>query len=182
MKSVRWICAVVVAGVLALTGCSTPGSNVAGTVDGVSIPAARVNEAVDGLLQPGSQLNRSEASAAVLNYAIFGEVARRLADERGLLLTGDQRTALFTTNQNLEPLARFLGDPRMKNFLDDVIDVTLVSKSMGQPAFLQRVAASRVQINPRFGSWSVQQASVVPDGGQLSQPWLPPSPSATPRP
>lgn len=169
MKSVRWLLAAVVAAVLALTGCSTPGAGVAATVNGVSITAERVEMPVRTL---GADGDAAGAHATVLTYAIRAEVARTLAAQQNIQLTGEPRTAFLTANANL---AQYVDDPTVSGFIDDVADTSIVTQRVGEDAFLSALQGAAVRVNPRYGSWSVETAAVAESGGQLSQPWVTPS-------
>ncbi len=170
MKSVRWLLAVIVAGLLVLSGCSNPGANVAATVNGVPIPVSRVEGPVKGIGETGGQL--AEPHAIVLSYAIRGEIARAIAAEQGIQLTGEPRTTVLNANPNL---AAFGDNPEVVDFVDDVVDSTLVIDRIGEAPFLARVSDASVQVNPRYGSWSVEAAAISQTGGQLSKPWAAPS-------
>lgn len=170
MKSVRWVLAVVVAGLLVLSGCSKPGANVAASVNGVDIPGSRIENAVAAIGSSPGQL--AEPHAIVLTWAIRGEVARTIATEQGIQLTGEPRTALMNTNPSLEQYAQL---PNASDFVNDLVDATLVINKVGEPAFVAKVAGTDVQVNPRYGAWSAQTVTVDQTGGQLSQPWTAPS-------
>lgn len=170
MKSVRWVLAAIVAGLLALAGCSNPGAGVAATVNGIDISPARIENAVRAIGATPGQL--AEPHAIVLTWAIRGEVARRIAAEQGIQLTGAPRTEMLTGNADL---ARYADVPDAGDFVTDVIDTNLVVNRVGQDGFRAKVSAAQVQVNPRYGSWSVQAGAVNPAGGQLSQPWATPT-------
>ena len=171
MKSVRWLVTAVLAGLLALTGCSTPGAGVAATVNGVSIPVARIEAPVKTLGSDDGDV--AGAHATVLSYAIRAEVARVIAAQQNIQLTGDPRTAFLTANPNLAPYA---SDPTVSGFIDDVADTSIVTQKVGEQAFLDVMKTADVRVNPRYGSWSVDAAAVAESGGQLSEPWVTPSP------
>lgn len=173
MKSVRWVLAAIVAGLLMLSGCSNPGANVAATVNGVDIPGSQIEDAVRAIGTNPGQL--AEPHAIVLTFAIRGEVARTVAAEQGVQLTGEPRTTTLNGNPSL---AQFADNPATADFVTDVIDSNLVTNRIGEAAFLAKVAEADVRVNPRYGSWSVEAAAVNQVGGQLSQPWTPPSPPA----
>ncbi len=170
MKSVRWVLAAIVAGLLVLSGCSIPSATVAATVNGVDIPGSRVESAVKAIGATPGQL--AEPHAIVLTLAIRGEVARRTAAEQGIQLTGEPRTAMLSSNANL---AQYAEVPDAAAFVTDVVDSSLVTNRIGEAAFLGKLADAQVQVNPRYGSWSVQAGAVNQAGGQLSQPWSTPS-------
>ncbi|MFT3970798.1 MAG: hypothetical protein QM695_11110 [Micropruina sp.] len=170
MKSVRWVLAAIVAGLLMVSGCSIPGANVAATVNGVDIPGSQIEGAVAAIGSSPGQL--AEPHAIVLTWAIRGEVARTIAAEQNIQLTGEPRTTLMHSNPNLEQYAK---TPGAADFVNDLIDATLVVNKVGEPAFVVKLAETQVQVNPRFGAWSAQTASVDQTGGQLSQPWTVPS-------
>ncbi|MFT3832840.1 MAG: hypothetical protein QM711_05905 [Micropruina sp.] len=170
MKSVRRVLAAVVAGLLLLAGCSNPGAGVAATVNGVDIAASRIENAVRAIGATPGQL--AEPHAIVLTLAIRGEVAREIASEQGIQLTGAPRTTMLAGNANL---ARYADVPDAGDFVTDVVDSNLVTDRLGEDGFLAKLAAAQIQVNPRYGSWSVQAGAVNQAGGQLSQPWATPT-------
>jgi len=173
MKSVRWLVAAVAAALLALSGCTTPSASSAALVNGQPISVAMVEDPVQAIGgtsgEPGAL---ADAHATVLSYAIRGQVARSIAAEQNIQLTGDPRTAVLSSNPNL---AKYANDPNVGGFVTDVVDSTIVLNTIGQQAFLAKLAQTDVQVNPRFGSWSADSAAVSTSGGQLSQPWATPS-------
>jgi hypothetical protein len=172
MKRMRWWTIAVVAVLVALTGCSTPGGNVAATVNGVPISVAQVEGPVQAIGVTDGQL--AEPNATVLSYAIRGEIARTLAGQQNIQLTGAPRSAVLAANAGL---AKYEQDAGAASFVTDVVDSTIVLNKIGESAFLAAVQQASVQVNPRFGSWSVESASVNQAGGQLSQPWATASPT-----
>lgn len=170
MKSVRWVLTAIVAGLLALTGCSSPGASVAASVEGSTVPVTRIENTVKAIGNGDGQL--AEPHAIVLTWAIRGEVARRIAAEQDIQLTGDPRTAILTGTPSL---AAFTENPQVSGFVDDVVDSTLVINKVGEQAFLDRVDRANIEVNPRYGSWSDQSAAVDQAGGQLSRTWSAPS-------
>lgn len=172
MKRMRWWLIAVGAVLVALTGCSTPGGNVAATVNGVPISVARVVGPVQAIGVTDGQL--AEPNATVLSYAIRGEIARTLAAQQNIQLTGEPRSAVLTANS---ALAKYESNPAAASFVTDVVDSTIVLNKVGETAFVTAVQQASVQVNPRFGSWSVESASVNQAGGQLSQPWATASPT-----
>ncbi|HMQ38406.1 MAG TPA: hypothetical protein PKE46_14500 [Micropruina sp.] len=173
MKSVRWVLAAIVAGLLVLSGCSNPGAGVAASVNGVSIPVSRIEEPVKAIGNSDGQL--AEPHAIVLSYAIRGEIARSVAAEQNIPLTGEPRTTVLNANPNL---AQYAENPQVAGFVDDVVDSTLVINRIGETAFVEQVSRASVQVNPRYGSWSIEAAAVAQAGGQLSKPWATPTPPA----
>lgn len=172
MKNVRWVLAAIVAGLLMLSGCSNPGANVAATVNGVDIPGSQIENAVQAIGTSPGQL--AEPHAIVLTFAIRGEVARTIAAEQSVQLTGEPRTTVLNSNPSL---AQFAEVPDAGDFVTDVIDSNLVTNRIGEAAFLAKVAEADVRVNPRYGSWSVQSAAVDQTGGQLSKTWTSPTPA-----
>ena len=174
MKSVRWLVAVLAATLLALTGCSTPSASEAAIVNGQPITVAMVEDTVSAIGGTSTEAGAlADAHATVLSYAIRGEVARSIAAEQNIQLTGDPRTAVLSANPNL---AKYADNPATSGFVTDVVDTTIVVNQVGEEAFLAKVAQADVRVNPRYGSWSVESAAVNTSGGQLSQPWTTPTP------
>lgn len=172
MKSVRWLITAVVAGLLALTGCSTPGANVAASVNGTAIPVASLDQQVAAIRNQTAPT--SDINAAVLTVAIQAQVARTIAVENRIDLGPVTRAQALQSNAQLAQFAQLAANPAAQPFVDGLIDTNVVVTRIGGPAFLARVAQTNVQVNPRYGSWSVADASVTKDGGQLSEPWFAP--------
>ena len=171
MSSVRWLLTALVAALFVLTGCSTPSASEAATVNGVPIPVSAVEGPVQAVGVPSGE--SADPNATVLTYAIRGEIARTIAAEQGIQLTGDPRTAALAA---LDPaLAKYADDPQASSLVNNLLDFNVVVGAIGEAAYLQRVAQTPVEVNPRFGSWSIESAAVSLDGGQLSEPWATPS-------
>lgn len=173
MKRMRWLLTAVVVGLLALAGCSTPGGNIAATVNASPITVAHLDSTVAAVARDTAQ--RDELNAAVLTMSIRGAMARVIAAENGIEINGQGRIAALAANTQISGYAKFLDDPQAKSFAEDAADLSLVLTKVGADAFLARAKQIPVQLNPRYGSWSVDQLSVAPTGGQLSQPWATPS-------
>jgi len=171
MRSVRWLLTALMAGLLALTGCTTPSASEAATVNGQPIPVSAVEGPVQAIgVPPGES---ADPNATVLTYAIRGEIARTIAAEQNIQLTGDPRTTALAA---LDPaLAKFADDPQAGILVNNLLDFNVVVGAVGEAAFLQKVSQTPVQVNPRFGSWSIESAAVSQSGGQLSEPWATPS-------
>lgn len=173
MKRMRWLLTVVVAGLLALAGCTTPGGNVAATVNGVPISVAQLDTTVSAVASDTAP--RDELNAAVLTMAVRGQMARVIAAEQGIEINGQGRIAAIAANTQISGYAKFLDDPQARVFAEDAADLSLVLTKVGAEQFLARAKQIPVQLNPRYGSWSIDQLSVVSSGGQLSQPWVDPN-------
>ena len=166
MKRMRWLLVAVVAGLLALSGCSTPGGNIAATVNGAPITVTQLDTTVAAV---------ARENAAVLTMSIRGAMARVIAAENGVEINGQGRIAALAANTQISGYAKFLDDPQARSFAEDAADLSLVLNKVGADAFLARAKQIPVQLNPRYGSWSVDQLTVATSGGQLSQPWVNPS-------
>jgi len=173
MKRMRWLLVAVVAGVLALSGCSTPGGNIAATVNGAPITVTQLDTTVAAVARESAE--RDQLNAAVLTMSIRGAMARVIAAENGVEINGQGRIAALAANTQISGYAKFLDDPQARSFAEDAADLSLVLNKVGADAFLARAKQIPVQLNPRYGSWSVDQLTVATSGGQLSQPWVNPS-------
>lgn len=175
MKSVRWLVVAVAAVMLALTGCTTPSANIAATVNGVPIHVTDLDAQVKAVANTSAAV--ADLNAAVLTTDIRGIIARQLATENNIDLSPAVRSQALASPDYAQ-FAALANDPAAKPFVEALVDTNLVVAKIGAQAFLDRVAKTDVQVNPRYGSWSVQSAAVSQSGSQLSQPWATPTPPA----
>lgn len=161
-RAVRALIALVVAGMLVLSGCSGQNPNHAATVDGVVIPVSEA-EAMFEVLKPYLQ---SPSTATALSVLVTSRVGAQVAARQGLEFSAEERE---TTAASVLP-AELAADPNAAGFAADYVTTALVSQQLGQEAFLQAASEIDVVVNPRFGSWDPSQVAVVPGTGSLSTP------------
>lgn len=165
LRGMRWLLAALV-GVFALAGCSIPSAGAAAVVNGVTIPVASIEAPVEAL--GGGETQVAQPNAIVVTQAVRGVVARQIAAERGLQLTGEPRTRMLAANPGL---TEFAGDPRVQGLIDDILDVNLVLTAVGEQEFMRVLGEATVKVNPRYGAWSQEAGAVAVAGGQLARPW-----------
>lgn len=155
-RAVKALVALVIAGMLALSGCSGQNPNHAATVDGTVIPFSEVDA-----LMPFVQ---GQTANVTMNLLVIARVGAAVARQQGVEFTEEERQSAAA---GLPP--DLLADPALAGFAADYVTAALVSQSLGQEKFLQAASAVEVTVNPRFGSWDPATASLVP-GGSLSSP------------
>ncbi len=158
----RALIALVIAGMLVLSGCSGQNPNYAATVDGAVIPVSEA-DALFTVLEPYLQ-NPSPASA--VSVLVTSRVGAQIAVRQGLEFTSDERE--MAAASVLPP--DLAADPNAAGFATDYVTTALVSQQLGQEGFIQAAAEVDVVVNPRFGSWDPSQVAVVPGTGSLSSP------------
>ncbi|MCW5953676.1 MAG: hypothetical protein KIT69_15595 [Propionibacteriaceae bacterium] len=161
-RAVKALVALVVAGMLALSGCAGQNPNHAATVDGVVIPVSEA-EAIFAVLKPYLQ-NPSTASA--VSVLVTSRVGARIAVRQGLEFSEDERE--MAASSVLPP--ELAADPNAAGFTTDYVTTALVSQQLGQEGFIQAASEIDVVVNPRFGSWDPSMVAVVPGTGSLSSP------------
>jgi hypothetical protein len=175
MKSVRLLAALVaalVAGVFALTGCTTPSAGIAAEVDGTTITVRQLEDSLAGA-EAAAEFDPAKLRPVALNYMIRAVIVRAAAAQRGLALSTQERSA-FLAGQPL--LTTLRADPRVARFVDDTVDVELLGAKLGDTVVTEVGRKARVLVNPRYGTWSVQEASLLGDTGSISLP----APNSTP--
>ena len=160
-RAVKALIALVVAGMLALSGCSGQNPSHAATVDGTVIPVAEVEAALPAL----TPYLQTPSAGAVASLLVVSRVGTVIAEQQGLEFSADERQVAMTALP-----AGLADEPSLAGFVADYVTTVLVSQALGQEEFLQAAAAVEVEVNPRFGSWDPTTVSVVPGTGSLSSP------------
>ncbi|MFT3860592.1 hypothetical protein [Micropruina sp.] len=173
MKRMRCWLAALVAGLLALAGCSTPAGTVAATVNGTVISSAQLDAVTTAVGRADAA--KADLNEAVLTMAIRGELARVIAKEQAIEITRQGQVEALAANTQISAYAKFLDDPDAASFAEDAADLSLVLTKVGAEAFVARAQQITVQVNPRYGAWSVDSLAVDQTAGQLSEPWVSPS-------
>ena len=155
VRAVKALIALVVAGMLALSGCSGQNPNHAAVVDGAVIPFHEVDALVPFV--------QGESATAATQLLVIARVGAAVARQQGAEFTEEERQGAAA---GLPP--ELLTDPVLAGFATDYVTAVLVSQSLGQE-FLQAASAIDVAVNPRLGSWDPETVSLMP-GGSLSSP------------
>lgn len=150
----------VLSGAAVLGGCAQNGDTVA-SVDGTRITRSQLDTSMSGARQM-SQPGQQPSSDQVLTIMIRGQIADRIAQQRGIPLSDAERA------KQLNPAVLQVPDARELAY--DLADTQIVVNAVGQNAFKKALAAADVSVNPRFGSWDPRQTfGVQGDTGSLSQ-------------
>jgi hypothetical protein len=161
-RAVKALIALVVAGMLALSGCSGQNPNIAATVDGVAIPVTEAEETYTAL----KTYLQNPSLAAATGLLVTSRVGASIAQQQGLQFSDDDRAAASASTLPQELAA----DQSLSGFVNDYVTTVLVSQQLGQEAFLAAAAAVEVEVNPRFGSWDAATLQLEPGSGSLSSP------------
>ncbi|MGC3953015.1 MAG: hypothetical protein QM804_01970 [Propionicimonas sp.] len=161
-RAAKALIALVVAGLLTLSGCAGQNPNHAASIDGVAIPVSEV-EAMLPVLTPYLQ---NPSVATVTSVLVTTRIGAEVARQQQLEFTAEQREAAAASVMPPELAA----DPQAASFATDYVTTALVSEKLGQDAFLAAVAKLDVVVNPRYGTWDASHAAVVPGTGSLSDP------------
>lgn len=162
-RTVRMIAvAGVLSGAVLLGGCAQSASSVA-TVGSTRITRDQYTMALSGASQVNQLPQESTQLTAedVLAIMIQGIVADQVAQQRHIPLTDATRDGQF------DPSLYQIPDAHALVYAD--ADVSIVVKAIGGPGFKQALDNAGIRVNPRFGTWDLQQATVAAGVGSLSQ-------------
>lgn len=162
MKLVRGA-VVVLVGLLALTGCATSPSTAA-VVGDTTITTSQAEQLASDLTP---YLSSTGTTAQAVNFEVAIEASRQIAAAQGLTFTDAQKTSAQTSLGIPDAMA---ADATLTGFVDGYLTYALTWTTLGQDAFLQQADQLDITVNPRFGSWSEEDFSVVAGGGSLSSP------------
>ena len=163
-QAVRALAAAVIAS-LALTGCAAQSPTDAATVSGVRIPESEIGLSI-AALATATQSDPREIRLPVVNTAVLGLVAERLADAADIPLTDAARQPILDQVPQLQQIAQTEGG---RLYVTDATNYVLVQRTMGEDAFLTECAKVDVALNPRYGSWIEESCQVSGDTGSLSR-------------
>jgi hypothetical protein len=151
---------------LALAGCGNASPGVVAYVGDETVTQRAVDTALAGVtstLEEGQQVSTS----AVVSAMIQGAIAEQLAGEQQLTITDADRNAVLK-GSTLEPL---VAVPDARPVAYDLADSEIVAQKVGSDAYLAKVAAMPVKLNPRYGVLDPAQKTIVTgQSGSLSQP------------
>ena len=167
-RAVRALMALVVAGMLALTGCAGQNPTNAATVNGVVITQAQVDQIAQGLATvsgtPDAAGDQQNTAASIL---IRNEVGRQVAQQRGVTISQDDRDQVLATAPQLAQMSQ---EPALTTFIDDYINSELTRTQLGETEFATAAGDIVVDLNPRYGAWDHTQGMLTGESGSLSSP------------
>lgn len=168
-RGVRVLVTLVVAGMLALTGCAGQNPSHAATVNGVVITEDRVNEVALGIATAGGS---PEAAPAQRNTAagnlIRNQIGLQVGQQLGVEITDADVEAAITGGD--PSLAVMAADPALTSFIHDYVGFQLLVNQMGPEEFLAASEKVAVNLNPRYGTWDPTQVWLSGESGSLSIP------------
>ena len=161
--------ALISAGLLALTGCA--GSpQTAAQVGDRRIAESEVSQIAWALADASADKTDTPAAynSTVVTLMIQSELAHAAIVEAGITIADADRQTLYASNPQLGQLAT---QPATAAFMQRYADLYLLAQNdAGKDAFTKVVKATKVVVNPRYGSWDPTQLELAATGGSLSEP------------
>lgn len=157
-----WAAGIAVAAV-ALTGCTQP-PGAAATVDGVRIPDSTVTRAGEALVTLGGAAPSIAYKQAAYDLTL-GEASRQIAASVGESVSDADRSAILGRNPGA---ARVAATPEGQAWGEAVSTTYLVLEKVGEEQFSQKLRDLDIDVNPRYGTWSAEQFTMVDSA--LSRP------------
>jgi hypothetical protein len=159
------------AATLALAGCAGGAPGAAAEVGGERITESQVTSAYDGVQQAfGAESQVSKQ--AVIDALIRGVICDEIATRRSITITDSQRDAKLKGDASGEKL---LAVPAAKGVAYDLADEQILAEQLGTQVYTQQLAAAKVTVNPRYGTWATVdgQTGLAAQPGSLSSPATP---------
>lgn len=155
-KAARILSAGAAVAALALTGCSESPS-AAAVVGGHRIAETEVNQAAQTLTAlTGTELNVSLKQAAF--DLTLGEASTLIAERAGARITQAEKDEVLAKNELASAVA---GTPGGRPWGDAVATTYLVIERIGGDAFRTQLKELPISVNPRYGTWSAEQLTMV---------------------
>lgn len=178
MSFLRPLAAATVA-VLALSSCAQVGGTAA-TVGDARITDNEVSDASALVAQVvGTEPNQIN-QGAILQALVRGELADELAARNAITLTNTERDAALAEVTD-EAILGLAATPDGKEVAYDLVDFALVAQKLGENGLVNGVKNIKVDVNPRYGTWSAADFAVSPSLGSLSVPGPEANPTAAGR-
>ncbi len=165
----------VCASTLALTGCAGGAPGVVAEVDGERITEIQLTDAYDGVKQAfGTQAQVDKQ--AVIDALVRGVICDDLAGQRSITITDAERDAKLKGDASG---AKLLAVPAAKGVAYDLADEQILAEKLGPEVYTQQLAAAKVTVNPRYGTWTTVngQTGLAAQPGSLSSPVATPTPA-----
>lgn len=140
----RALAAAAVAATLITSGCAQSSPNVAAYIGSETITRSQLTDATAAVNQAIGQQTPVTEQDVVLAM-ILGEVSAQIAQNKGLVITDEERDA--QTNAALRNV------PGAKQVAYDLADSVIVQQKLGSAEFLTAIKATDVRVNPLFGTW-----------------------------
>lgn len=171
------VVAVLAVVVLGLSGCSVRSGSVAAYVGDTSITNDDLSNVVDAIsakLPDGQKVNEN----VVLTALVKGQLARTVADRRGIALTDGERDQFISQQSKVDQAyaeyVNYLTDPVAAQAVYGFADYDIMVQRLGGAQTFSTAAQQvDVELNPRFGSWVYVEGDMgirVGSSGSLSTP------------
>jgi hypothetical protein len=167
-KTAVKLVALVVAGLLLLSGCGKTNPNIAATIGGEQVTVATV-DAVATVIADNSPdaPNWGRWRAPVLQVIVVSRIGAMVKQQAGITITDIQRQKVYSSNQLYAALAK---DEATKAFMSDFADATLLLNDTDAGALYAQVAPTvPVTVNPVFGEWDAANVQLTGNTGSLSR-------------
>lgn len=163
MNRVRPLVLLALAGLLALTGC-TPPPNTAAIVNGQRVTESQIDAGVAAAARV-VDADPAQIRGGVLQYTIWGVLARQIAADTKTPLTNDNIDGVIGGSPQLTLLAADSGTQALAR---DAASLVYLSNTVPRDAFLASLASAQITVNPRYGAWAPDQLAVTGESGSLS--------------
>ena len=150
-----------VAALVALVGCS-PSPTTAADVEGTIISEDVLSQAVDGCAELGIELPRNE----MLRTLVIGQVVRSVAENNGVSMDQERIDRAAAGDPEIMHL---MGNDGCAKAVETNVLLGLVAEDIEEAKFMEEVMDLEVEVNPRYGDWDPEQATVG-GSGSLSVP------------
>lgn len=171
-KTVAKILAAVSAAVLLLSGCSTPGPQVAAVVGDTQITVKQVDSVAHAAATTYAQVSTGtvptwgQLRAPVVNVLVTGRLVSLAMQVAKVQVSEAQMAQLYNSDAFLKALA---ADPEGAELAQALALMSLAQNSTAiQSAYAQVVGNTVVEVNPQFGVWSSSAGSLTGQTGSLS--------------
>lgn len=167
-KTAVKLVALVVTGLLLLSGCGKTNPNIAATVGSEQVSIATV-DAVAKVIAANSpeSPNWGGWRAPVVQVIVVSRIGAMVKQQAGITITDIQRQQVYSTNALYAALAK---DEASKAFMSDFADATLMLNDTNVAALFAQVAPTvPVTVNPVFGEWDPAKVQLTGETGSLSK-------------
>lgn len=153
-KAIRPIAGAVIAA-LALSGCTSwPGAG--GKVDHIRVPDAQVVHTAEAIASATGGERLQALRQSVFDLTV-GEASRQVAASQHVHITEADKAAVLAGSQGAQKIIAGGG----AEWGDAVATTSIVIDRLGKERFVEGLRALDIQINPRYGTWSPEQLTMV---------------------
>lgn len=134
-----------------LAGCS-PSPGTAAQVEDRRISTASLDETIESCVDAGQQQWATLPKQDILSFWILAEASQVIADARELGITEQDAAEVFQQQEGSEQFADY---DACAAFQRNSAFLSLVLYEIGDSDFLTDLQTLDIEVNPRFGQWTV---------------------------